>query len=86
MKVGETDTKTLDLVLSLHGVEKKLSAEVLMVKTAAGQMLITNPKPLLLDVADYNLVPGLEKLKEVAGLPSIDTIVPVSVKLVMAEK
>ena len=39
-------------------------------------------QPVLLRAADFDLVAGLEKLRGIAGLDSISTAVPVTVRLV----
>ena len=39
-----------------------------------------------IDVADFGYAPGIEKLREIAGLKSISTEVPVDVKLVFVHE
>ena len=42
--------------------------------------------PIGIDVADFGYGPGIEKLREIAGLKSISTEVPVDVKLVFVRE
>ena len=41
---------------------------------------------LVIDVADFGYAAGIEKLREIAGLKSISTEVPVYVKLVFVRE
>jgi hypothetical protein len=47
-------------------------------KLANGSLLVNSVKPVIIKAVDFNLVKGIEKLRQLAGLPSISTTVPVS--------
>ena len=66
--------------LSLHGVENTLTAPVLVIG-GPGTLRVVSARPILLGADDYNLGPGVEALREVAGLASISTAVPVTINL-----
>lgn len=78
---GDLSTKTLPVILGLHGNEHKLDAHLLFVQLSADRILVTSQAPLLLDASQFDLVKGIEKLREIAGLPSISKAVPVTVAL-----
>lgn len=77
LKVGQSEIKTLNGVIDLHGLQQKVSVTVQVSKLAANKVLVTSVKPLLLKAGDFALVAGVNKLQELAGLPSISHTVPV---------
>lgn len=74
-------TQKVKATLSLHGVEKKLDAQVSLVKSADGSIVASTTAPILLSTEDFGLLGGVAKLQELAKLPSITPIVPVSFNL-----
>ncbi|GAA3917117.1 YceI family protein [Litoribacillus peritrichatus] len=86
LKAGESFTTKTKLDINLHGKTVSADAELRAVKLASGQLAVSTIKPLLINAADFELVEGIEKLREVAKLPSISTAVPVTVDLVFDKK
>jgi polyisoprenoid-binding protein YceI len=82
MAAGSTETMTLDFDLALHGQTQSMSAEVRVVRLEEG-MVVSTIKPIIVTADKFDLVAGVEKLREVAGLPSISRAVPVSFELVL---
>ncbi len=80
--MGERVVKTVELSLNLHGQLKTLQAIVQIVGLSNGALGVSSVKPILLNAADFELGAGIEKLMDVAKLPSISTAVPVSFNLV----
>lgn len=80
--MGERVVKTVELSLNLHGQLKTLLAIVQIVGLSNGALGVSSVKPILLNAADFELGAGIEKLMDVAKLPSISTAVPVSFNLV----
>ena len=78
LKVGERYTDTVSLSLSLHGVEKNVTAKVAVIKMASGMWGVSSAEPVILNAADYQLTAGVEKLMALAGLSAINVAVPVS--------
>lgn len=81
LQAGETKTVTLQGQLSIHGIAAPLSSEVSVIKLADGSLQVNSNKPLLVNAKDLSLLKGIEKLREVAGLPSISQSVAVSFQL-----
>lgn len=81
MAVGERQQLTLPLTLSLHGASQQYDATLELVKLAGG-VQVSSTTPLIIKLADFNLLPGVEKLQSLAGLASIAVQVPVSAVLV----
>jgi len=80
--VGEVVVKTLALTLDLHGKSKLIQTEVQIIGLNNGALLVNSIKPIMLNTFDFGLSEGIQKLMEVAKLPSIATAVPVSFSLV----
>jgi polyisoprenoid-binding protein YceI len=83
LAVGESAPATVEGNLSLHGQQQMLSFDVLVTKVSAEKLLVVSAQPAILNVADYELTQGVEKLRELAGLPSISQAVPVSFYLTL---
>jgi polyisoprenoid-binding protein YceI len=82
LTVGESVETTLDLSIDLHGTQLQRSAQVLVTRLADGALQVVISDPVLINAADFGLDAGIEMLREVAGLKSISTAVPVSGQLV----
>jgi hypothetical protein len=63
-----------------------VAAEVVVTKLNDNTLMLVSAKPLILNVADFALVQGVEKLQELAGLPSISHAVPISFYLTLNAK
>lgn len=82
LKRGESVRIEPSLNLNLHGQSQQLDASLAITKTADGSLRVTTLKPVIVNASDFALVEGVEKLRELAGLPSIAQAVPVTVELV----
>jgi polyisoprenoid-binding protein YceI len=83
LSIGMSHTATVDAELSLHGQTQKLSIDVMLTKLSDTKLMLVSAKPLVLNVSDFELVQGVEKLRELAGLPSISHAVPISFYLTL---
>lgn len=81
--VGQQLSETIEGKLQLHGQEQAMSFDVIVTKLADDTLFVVASKPLLLNVSDYQLVEGVEKLRELAGLASISHAVPVNFYLTL---
>lgn len=78
LDAGEMLVTTLQGQLSLHGQSNPVTAELVVARLAAGKLLVSSRKPLIVQAGDFDLLEGVEKLREVAGLSSISRAIPVS--------
>ena len=78
LPVGDSTTSSLPFMLDLHGVQIPITAEVLALRVGKGRLLVTSTKPIIINAASVGLVAGIDKLQELASLPSISKAVPVS--------
>ncbi|TQV70904.1 YceI family protein [Aliikangiella marina] len=85
MKVGQSIRKSAKASLDLHGKKVDLNIELLIVALESG-LLIQSVKPVVLDSRQFGLTAGVDKLRELAGLPSISYAVPVSFSLNMRKQ
>ena len=73
---------TIPATLSLHGVEKEISMDVMLLKTANASVTITSQKPVIIKAEDYNLNEGILKLSNLVGDIPITKAVPTYFSLV----
>jgi polyisoprenoid-binding protein YceI len=85
LKVGDTLTTQVEATISLHGQKQQKSFEVLVAKLSDKKMVISSLAPVIVQANEFGLGSGVEKLKEMAGLPSISLAVPVSFVLTLAQ-
>jgi polyisoprenoid-binding protein YceI len=86
MSVKKSSSKTFEITgkLSLHGTEQTVTANVLVTR-GKKMWVISTAKPILIKADDFDLGPGVEKLRELAKLTTISKIVPVSFVLTFTE-
>lgn len=82
LEVGESIEQTIDGSLNLHGFSKEIKAEANISKMKDGSLQVFTTKPIIINASDFNLVKGVDKLREIAGLPSISYAVPVNFTVV----
>ena len=73
----------LPLTLSLHGLEKNLTVPV-NVFGESGKLRVITSRPVIVSAADFGLGESIEALRELAGLKTISTAVPVTVNLLFS--
>jgi hypothetical protein len=78
LTVDNTIESRLSAQLSLHGQTVPILLTVSVTKFTNGSLMVTSVKPVIIKAADFDLVKGIDKLRQLAGLPSISTTVPVS--------
>ena len=76
--VGESLAQTLKATLSVKGVEAPVETQVSVTRTAEDGVLVTSTAPVIVYADALELTEGLATLQELAGLPSITPVVPVS--------
>lgn len=75
---GASSELTVDATLELHGQTVPHTLDVVVMRLVGAKLSVVSVKPVLLNVTDFSLVAGVEKLRELASLPSISYTVPVS--------
>ncbi|MDO6425716.1 YceI family protein [Thalassotalea sp. 1_MG-2023] len=77
LKMGEIKPLTLTGEMALHDNKQKITAQVNVSRLAKNKVVVTSVAPILIKAQDFALVKGINKLQELAGLPSISHTVPV---------
>lgn len=77
---------TIDQTLTLEANGNTVMLDVPLTVVREGDAVAKVAGQLVIDVADFGYAPGIEKLREIAGLKSISTEVPVDVKLVFVHE
>ena len=78
LSVGESHSAAIEGQLALHGETVPLTFEVVVTRTGESGLLVASRKPVVVNAPLFGLAEGVERLREVAGLPSISNAVPVS--------
>lgn len=78
LAVGQSLTQELDATLSLKGLETPARTTVTVTRVSSDRVLAVSDAPVIISADSLNLGDGLAKLQELAGLPSITPVVPVS--------
>ena len=82
LSAGESRDTNIEVDVSLHGETASYSAQVLVTALVDGALQVVLSEPILVQAGDFGLAKGVEMLREVAGLKSISTAVPVTATLV----
>jgi polyisoprenoid-binding protein YceI len=82
LEIGEAARVNVNYTLSLHGMSNSLSTPLKIVKLADDKLEISSIQPIIINAGQFGLAQGVEALREVAGLPSINPNVVVSFSLV----
>lgn len=77
LQVGQSRQETIDFNLDLHGQQRRLKSEVLVIRPSETRIEVTTLEPLVLKLIDFDLEEKLEPLKALANVPSITPEVPV---------
>ncbi|MEO0448932.1 MAG: YceI family protein [Pseudomonadota bacterium] len=86
LATGERRQTEIEGKLALHGAEAPLYVDAFVTRIAADRIEISSAEPVIVYVSDFDLDAGLEALREIAGLPSITSAVPVSFTFVFDAK
>ena len=78
LAAGSVATMAVEANLALKGQTVPLTAQLLAVRAGENKVVIASLQPVLLTAAAAGLTDGVEKLREIAGLPNISQAVPVS--------
>ncbi len=82
MQPGEDTAARFRLELNLHGQKKVLETVAHITALTGKRILVHGISPVIVSAGDFGLAGGIEKLREIAGLPAIATAVPVCFNLV----
>lgn len=81
LKPGEMTVVTSEVLMELHGEAAPTVVELQVARLDQDRVLVTTARPVVVNVGMFNLVDGVEQLREIAGLPSISKAVPITFSL-----
>ncbi|MHC8385910.1 YceI family protein [Pseudomonas sp. LB3P14] len=76
----------LPVTVNLHGKKHEYNAELLATRLDDRRFQVVTLEPLIINAADFDLAPGLENLRKVAGLSAISLSVPVGAVLIFTAR
>ena len=85
-KAGESSQHTLEATIQLGSETLDIQAPVTIQTLADDQLRVTSVKPVVIATSSLKLDGGVDKLKSLAGLRSIDRVVPVTFDLYLKPK
>ena len=74
------------VTVSLHGKRKSYASDLLVTRLDEHRFQVVTLSPLVLDAADFDLAPGIETLRKLAGAGSIGLSVPVGAVLIFTSR
>lgn len=83
---GERSTIKTAVTVNLHGLSKEINTTLAVTGLKNGNLEIHTIAPIIIKVEDFGLTAGIEKLRAVAKLPSIDMTVPVTFNLLFKKQ
>jgi len=85
LTTGAQVQQTIDLAINLHGVNLSRSIPVKVVRSSENSYDVTSLGPIFIHASQFALSDGVESLRKIAGLQSIELMVPVTVDLRFTE-
>ncbi|MCI0996776.1 YceI family protein [Pseudomonas corrugata] len=76
----------LPLTVDLHGKQHEYNVELLATRLDEHRFQVVTLEPVVLNAADFDLAPGLETLRKMAGLSAISLSVPVNAVLIFTAR
>jgi len=79
--IGSTQVQSVSATMNLHGVSAVIDTELTVTRLSDSTIMVQNVSPILIGAEDYDLVDGVEVLRNLANLPIISYSVPVNFTL-----
>ncbi len=79
---GSAADAVVNAELTLHGQSQMIEARLIVVGIGTDRILVVTRDPVIVDTAAFGLAQGVERLRQIAKLPSIAKGVPVTFALV----
>ncbi|MGQ9659323.1 MAG: YceI family protein [Thermochromatium sp.] len=77
LAAGQVQRLAAEGTLGLHGQTQALTLSLMVGRLDANTLMVATAEPVLIEASKFGLRDGIEKLREIAGLPSISEAVPV---------
>src|SRR5690606_32994999 len=81
LQAGVPAAATYTATVSLHGMTQEVAADLQVVKLNANTLQVSLAKPLVIGAAAFGLAEGVEELRNIAGLTTINPNVVIDFSL-----
>lgn len=85
MSAGGSKEVQVDMKINMHGIDLEKTVPAKVTRSGADSFEVTSLGPILVHASQFALAEGVEALREIAGLQSIDLMVPVTFNLTLVE-
>lgn len=85
LAAGDTAIVDFEGKLSLAGIETDIEAEMLVARLSDTRVLVTTANFIMLSTADLGIDAGIDKLMQLAKLPGITRVTPVTARVVFEQ-
>lgn len=82
--VGDSTVFEADATLTLGGVEAELYADMFVLRLSENRVMVSTNDMVMLSMEDVELTGGIDKLMELAELPGITHVSPVTLRFVFS--
>jgi hypothetical protein len=82
LKTGGVTELRVNGEITMNGQTTKTLVNVMVARQLDGSLIVATKQPFIINADDFGYVGGINKLKELAALPSISTAVPVTFSVV----
>lgn len=85
LEVGESLEQNIDLTIDLHGKQLEKTVPVKVTRSSLDGYEVSSLGPVLIHASQFDLAAGVEALREIVGLQSIELMVPVTFDIHLTE-
>jgi hypothetical protein len=82
LKTGDITELRVNGEITMNGQTAKTLVNVMVARQLDGSLIVATKQPFIINAQDFGYVDGINKLKELAALPSISMAVPVTFSVV----
>jgi len=82
MTIGERMKVSYSITVKMHAETADFDVDLIVTRLGVNKMAVDSQSPVVLHIEDFAMQSGVDKLRELASLPSITPEVPVSFSLV----
>jgi len=84
MKQGERKVLKLSADITIQDITQTMDVEVQLITLGKNQLLVFSNQPIIVDLKNFDLLKGVNALREIAKLQSINSAIPVTFSLLFS--
>ncbi len=86
MKPGQIKNLKFDATITLQGISQTIPVKLQIVELDKNRRLVFSSYPVIINLKNFNLLKGVNALREIANLKSINIAVPVTFSLLFTKQ